>query len=69
MTIETRQLKTRSVTVEIEQTDTNNKKETQSIHIRILDNETRKTLKHFQLMESADLKQVWLSEIDTLKRL
>ena len=66
MTAETKQIKIRNVTVELDASNETND-ETQSVYIKIRDNKTLKILKSFQVMDSLKLKEVWVSEIDVLK--
>ncbi len=68
MTTIKKQLETRNVTVEIEQRESNKGSETESIQIWIRDNKTKKVLKNLAVMDSKDLKVVWLSNNDVLKQ-
>ena len=68
MTTIKHELNTKNVTVEIEQIVKNKGIETESIYIAIRDNKTKEILKNFTVMDSKDLKYVWICNSDIIKK-
>ncbi len=64
--MEKQEIRTRNVTVRISTMSKTNT-ETQHIDIDIIDNKTNVILKSFDVMESDELKRVWVADSTTLK--
>ena len=61
------EIKTKNVTIRLLKYIT--KSETECITINIFDNITNKVLKTFDIIDSRNLKKVWISNSETIKRI